>query len=565
MRNSALWMILHKIRAPFLVIVVSYTISIIGLLLIDGIDSNGNVYQMSIFDAFYFVTYTATTIGFGETPYAFTYSQRLWISAMIYLSVISWFYAVGTLVGLLQDKLFLSQIARNKFKRQVSSLKEDFIIILGYNYTSSEILKIINDSETRVVVIESEQEKVDSLMLDNYTPHVFVLKANSYDAHTLELAGIKSKYCKAVVSLYKNDDLNLRIALASKMLNSHVTVVAKSTTPRHTSNLTDLDVEVVVNPFKIISSHINLALTAPNLLKIEKWIYQIGYLDDSLPVLPRGKYIVSGFGRMGEEIVKVFKKNNIDYVFIEINEKKVKQSMKKDINILEGDSDDQELLLKAGIKDCVAIIAGTNDDTINISILKTAQKLNPNIVIIARENNIEDFSIFQNAKIDTIFVPAKILINKTTNALIKPSADKFIKYLTKKDEAWGQTLVLRLINTINKNPKLHVMHIVKNRTPAIYDEIVNKKSKIKLEVFKRSLANRDKFNNIVPLMIYNTKNKREILLPSCDEILQKDDKILFACDDYASNEIEYIAQNIYELHYILTGEEKSKLKIKGYK
>jgi hypothetical protein len=66
-------------------------------------------------------------------------------------------------------------------------------------------------------------------------------------------------------------------------------------------------------------------------------------------------------------------------------------------------------------------------------------------------------------------------------------------------------------------------------------------------------------------MIYNTKNKREILLPSCDEILQKDDKILFACDDYASNEIEYIAQNIYELHYILTGEEKSKLKIKGYK
>ena len=178
-------------------------------------------------------------------------------------------YAVGTLVGLLQDKLFLSQIARNKFKRQVSSLEEDFIIILGYNYTSSEILKIINDSETRVVVIESEQEKVDSLMLDNYTPHVFVLKANSYDAHTLELAGIKSKYCKAVVSLYKNDDLNLRIALASKMLNSHVTVVAKSTTPRHTSNLTDLDVEVVVNPFKIISSHINLALTAPNLLKIE--------------------------------------------------------------------------------------------------------------------------------------------------------------------------------------------------------------------------------------------------------------------------------------------------------
>ena len=147
MRNSALWMILHKMRTPFLVIIISYTISITGLLLIEGMDANGNAYQMTIFDAFYFVTYTATTIGFGETPFEFTYAQRLWVSAMIYLSVISWFYAVGTLVSLLQDKLFLSQIAQNKFKRQVNNIKESFVIILGYNYTTSEIIKIINDSD----------------------------------------------------------------------------------------------------------------------------------------------------------------------------------------------------------------------------------------------------------------------------------------------------------------------------------------------------------------------------------------------------------------------------------
>ena len=187
MRNSALWMILHKMRTPFLVIIISYTISITGLLLIEGMDANGNAYQMTIFDAFYFVTYTATTIGFGETPFEFTYAQRLWVSAMIYLSVISWFYAVGTLVSLLQDKLFLSQIAQNKFKRQVNNIKESFVIILGYNYTTSEIIKIINDSDIRVVVVESDQQRVDSLMLENFTPNVPALKANSYDAHTLEI------------------------------------------------------------------------------------------------------------------------------------------------------------------------------------------------------------------------------------------------------------------------------------------------------------------------------------------------------------------------------------------
>ncbi len=54
MNNSSLWIILQRMRVPFLVLVVSYAISITGLLIIDGADNNGNPYQMSIFDAFYF-------------------------------------------------------------------------------------------------------------------------------------------------------------------------------------------------------------------------------------------------------------------------------------------------------------------------------------------------------------------------------------------------------------------------------------------------------------------------------------------------------------------------------
>jgi len=159
-------------------------------------------------------------------------------------------------------------------------------------------------------------------------------------------------------------------------------------------------------------------------------------------------------------------------------------------------------------------------------------------------------------------MPSKILINKTTNALIKPSADKFIKHLTKKDEAWGQSLVKRLINTIDENPKLHVLHLTKDTAPAILEEIEENNDSMKLEILKRSLSNRKISNNIVPLMIYNSKDKKELLLPSWDEFLREDDKILFACDSYAIDEIEYIAENYYELHYVLTGEEKSKFKLK---
>ena len=52
MKNSSLWIVLHKMRMPAIVIIITYTVSIVGLLLIDGMDDQGNPYQMSIFDVF---------------------------------------------------------------------------------------------------------------------------------------------------------------------------------------------------------------------------------------------------------------------------------------------------------------------------------------------------------------------------------------------------------------------------------------------------------------------------------------------------------------------------------
>lgn len=85
MKSSSLWLILQRMRTPFLVIIITYTVSIIGLLIIDGMDNDGNVYKLTIFDAFYFISYTATTIGFGETPFAFTYPQRIWVLSLIHI------------------------------------------------------------------------------------------------------------------------------------------------------------------------------------------------------------------------------------------------------------------------------------------------------------------------------------------------------------------------------------------------------------------------------------------------------------------------------------------------
>lgn len=116
-------------RRPFLIILITYSIAILGLTFIEGTDSDGNSYYMTIFDAFYFISYTATTIGFGETPYAFSYAQRMWVSISIYLTVLGWFYSIGSLIALFRDELFIQEMEKAKFLRQIKGLNERFIVV----------------------------------------------------------------------------------------------------------------------------------------------------------------------------------------------------------------------------------------------------------------------------------------------------------------------------------------------------------------------------------------------------------------------------------------------------
>lgn len=554
MRNSSLFIILQKMRKPFLVIIVTYTISIIGFLFIGGKDSSGNFYQMTMFDAFYFVSYTATTIGFGEIPYAFTYPQRIWVTISTFLTVLGWFYSIGTLVSLLQDKLFLQELERARFLKQIKNLNEKFIIILGYNQITKKIIIKAIEEGIRAVVIEKDSLKIEKLMLENFTPTVPVLYSESFNVRVLESAGLKKKNCKAIVSLFDDDALNLKITLISKTLNKSVKVAVKSTTINQTENLKDLDAQIIVNPFSIISSEIKLALTAPNLFKLEKWLYKIDDLNANLPTFPKGLYVICGYGRMGAKIFEKLDKNNVEVKFIEINKERNKQLSEDEKNYVTfGDADDRRLLEEIGIKDAVVVIAATNDDTTNLSILATARKLNLNIITMARENDLADDFLFKSAKVNHIFTPSKILVNKITNALMNPLCDEFLKSIIKENNEWATKLVTRLVKEIDENPLVMAIEINFENTPEIY-KYLSEKNALKLKILSTSLHDNSQNNNIVPLLLQRENDI--ILLPSWENEIKIDDKILLACDEHARNDMEYICQNIYEFYYALTGKEK---------
>ena len=72
MSEDLLFMALRRLRAPLITVLAVYAISVGGLALIPAVDADGNPGRMSIFHAFYVMSFTATTIGFGEIPHPFT-------------------------------------------------------------------------------------------------------------------------------------------------------------------------------------------------------------------------------------------------------------------------------------------------------------------------------------------------------------------------------------------------------------------------------------------------------------------------------------------------------------
>src|SRR3712207_5488751 len=195
-------------RAPLIVLIAIFSISVLGLTVIPGQDAEGRPWDMGFFDAIYVMSYTATTIGFGEIPYPFTYNQRMWLTISIYLTVIGWAYAIGSLLSLLQDRAFRSALALQHFSRKVSRLREPFLLMAGHGRTGELLGRSFDSLGRRFVVLDNSDDRIEALEQGAYHADVPGLTADVRGPGHLAVAGLGHGCCEAVVALTDDDEAN---------------------------------------------------------------------------------------------------------------------------------------------------------------------------------------------------------------------------------------------------------------------------------------------------------------------------------------------------------------------
>src|SRR4029453_9427859 len=94
--------------------------------------------------------------------------QRLWVTFSIYLSVVGWAYAIGSLLTLLQDRSFRQALALRRFSRKGGRLREPFLLLAGYGRAGELLAKAFDALGQQLVVIDASSDRVDALELGSY-------------------------------------------------------------------------------------------------------------------------------------------------------------------------------------------------------------------------------------------------------------------------------------------------------------------------------------------------------------------------------------------------------------
>ncbi len=547
--NNIIFLILRRMRAPLLLIVVSYAIALIGFVLIPGADNNGGVYHLSFFDAFYILSYTATTIGFGEIPYAFTNDQRMWMSFCIYLTVIAWFYAIGAIITLFQDPALKQGITAANFRRSVKHLHEPFYLICGYGETGSELVRALDKNELRVVVVEILQERIHELGMTDYQFNVPHLCADAKMPEILLSAGLNNPMCQGVAALTDDDHANLAISVAVKLIKPELRVLARVQNEVVAANMASFGTNHIINPYMIFGEHLAMECHALGTYLLHQWLTSVpGDIVKAPSAVPLGNWIVCGYGRFGKAVVKSLQRENINIKIIEADP--VGTACE---NCIVGSGVEAHVLAEAGIHEAVGIVAGTDNDINNLSIVMTALEQNPNLFVVIRKNRRHNEPLFEHFNADITMQPSDIIAHACLSYMVSPMLAEFLALSRTQGNRWANAVIARLVDAVGeKAPDTWGVRIEPAHARAVCQMLDDGETLLLKHLILNPAAGETNMA-IVPLML--VRNQQPIMLPDLDTALALGDRILCCGEDSAKATQRFLINDIRSMNYLVTGQE----------
>lgn len=538
-------------RAPLIVLISAYSISILGLTLIPGVDAEGRPWQMGFFHAVYVISYTASTIGFGELPYPFTDAQRLWMVFSIHFTVLAWLFSVGKLLTIASDPAFQKVMAHGMFVRAVRRLNEPFYLVCGYGDTGSLLVRALANHGIQTVVIDIVPERIQALEADQLPLHVPGLCADASVGAELLAAGLQHPRCVGVVAVTNNDLANLTVAVTSKLAAPGRVVICRAETPEATANMRACGADHIVNPFESFAARLALALKSSALELMEDWLTSTRHDPISEPLEPpRGRWIICGYGRFGRAVAGALAMEGMDIVVVEPDEER---AAGEGISVV-GLATDAETLRQAGIQQAVGLIAGADVDASNVATIMTTRQLNAGLFTVARQNQANNHAMFEAAHVDLVMQPGSMMAHRILAHILTPLLGDFLALAHQQSNEWANIMISRMRGVAdNHPPDTWSVDIQHHEAPAIWEALESGRE-IQVRHLSSDPRNRRLLLPSFTLMI--VRGSQRILAPEDHICIQNGDRLLMCGLPRAQTQLTWILRHPNVLHYVLTGIDK---------
>ncbi len=552
--DDIIWLTMRRMRTPLIVMILVYSLSVFGMVVIPGQDATGREFHLNYLDAAYFVAIMATTIGLGEMPLAFTEAQRLYVYIILFPNVIAWLYSIGTILSLFLDPQFRAVLQRSRFARKRRWLVGQFYIVCGFGNTGSMIVRGLLKREISAVILEREREIIQSIALNDDFSHLPALAGDVTDRRLLELAGLHDERCIGIMAITNEDHANLTIAITSKMLRPELPVLARSERRRVSANMASFGTEYRVDPYSIFAERFYLALTSPTKYLVQDWLISVPGSELRTEINPpAGRWIIAGLGRFGSRIAPQLEAAALPYTIIDVHPDRV---VHREDAVL-GRGTETHTLIEAGVKDAVGIIAGTGDDVDNLSIIMTAKELNPKLFFVARQENQQNDELFDHLGADLIARRSLIVARRMLSLATTPLLSVFLTHLIHEDEDFADIVKARLESVLHGLAPNPWTEVIKAGCAEAVLTALNHGVEIRLEHITHNLRMENPENlNCVCLLL--ERGASRLFLPGPNQELLEDDKLLFAGRGTARREMLWNLTNPNSLVEFATGRPQAR-------
>jgi len=137
-------------------------------------------------------------------------------------------------------------------------------------------------------------------------------------------------------------------------------------------------------------------------------------------------YLICGYGRIGQIIASEFKKKNIEFVIIELNDSKIINIQEKGYNYIHGDATIDETLIDAEIKECKGIVVVLDNDQDNLFVTMSSRNLNQDAYIISRCSKQDTGNKLKRAGANKVVNPYITGAHRMAELLISPNIDDIV-------------------------------------------------------------------------------------------------------------------------------------------